>query len=52
MKSLFEYLQFLENTAELCRAEFYDCNVKSDSAKINVTEIFKIITPNTTVKVV
>ncbi|WP_407451973.1 site-specific DNA-methyltransferase [Fibrobacter sp.] len=34
------------------RAVFRDSSFKSDSAKINVTEIFKTISPNTTVKVV
>ena len=34
------------------RAVFRDSSFKSDSAKINVTEIFKTISPSTTVKVV
>lgn len=34
------------------RAVFRDSSFKSDSAKINVTEIFKTLSPNTTVKVV
>jgi adenine-specific DNA-methyltransferase len=34
------------------RAVFRDSSFKNDSAKINVTEIFKTISPNTTVKVV
>ncbi len=38
--------------AKPLRAVFRDSSFKSDSAKINVTEIFKTISPNTTVKVV
>lgn len=38
--------------AKPLRAVFRDSSFKSDSAKINVTEIFKTINPNTTVKVV
>ena len=34
------------------RAVFRDSSFKSDSAKINVTEIFKTISPSTTVKVI
>lgn len=52
MKSLLKSPQFSENTAEFSRAEFYDCNVKSDFAKINITEIFKTISTNTAIKVV
>ncbi|GEM_PF-6003341 len=52
MKNMFKCLQFSENTAEFSRAEFYDCNVKSDSPKINITEIFKTISTNTAIKVV
>ena len=37
--------------AKPLRAVFRDSSFKSDSAKINVTEIFKTISPNTTVKV-
>jgi len=33
-------------------AIFRDSSFKSDSAKVNVTEIFKTISPSTTVKVV
>ena len=38
--------------AKPLRAVFRDSSFKSDSAKINVTEIFKTISPSTTVKVV
>ena len=38
--------------AKPLRTVFRDSSFKSDSAKINVTEIFKTISPNTTVKVV
>ena len=38
--------------AKPLRAVFRDSSFKSDSAKINVTEIFKTLSPNTTVKVV
>ena len=38
--------------AKPLRAVFRDSSFKSDSAKINVTEIFKTISPNTTVKVI
>jgi len=38
--------------AKPLRAVFRDSSFASDSAKINVTEIFKTISPNTTVKVV
>ena len=38
--------------AKPLRAVFRDSSFKSDSVKINVTEIFKTISPNTTVKVV
>lgn len=38
--------------AKPLRAVFRDSSFKSDSAKINVNEIFKTINPNTTVKVV
>ena len=38
--------------AKPLRAVFRDSSFASDSAKINVTEIFKTLSPNTTVKVV
>ena len=38
--------------AKPLRAVFRDSSFKSDSAKINVTEIFKTISPSTTVKVI
>ena len=38
--------------AKPLRAVFRDSSFASDSAKINVTEIFKILSPNTSVKVV
>ena len=38
--------------AKPLRAVFRDSSFTSDSAKINVTEIFKTLSPNTTVKVV
>ena len=38
--------------AKPLRAVFRDSSFKSDSAKINVTEIFKTISPNTTMKVI